>query len=106
MTSQSEPGNPSRRKAANDQDKSSKRPNLHPIFRKLAMDGNYHFEICRSQTFYRVMSSGIKADWFWRLLSPAGVTMMECGGYPDQQSCRAAVTLLQEKAGSASISFS
>lgn len=106
MTSDSGSRNTRQRDAANDRGpaKSSDTSGFDQISQKLAVDGNYYFEICCSRPQYKSMPPENSAIWSWRLLSPAGATMIECGGYADLDSCRAAVDLLKEKAGSALVS--
>ena len=105
MTSRSGSEGPERSEAANDRGASTshKASTSDPIHLKLPVEGNYYFEICRNGPQHKLASIENAHDWFWRLLSPAGVAMIECGGYPDRASCRAAVSLLQEKAGSARV---
>ncbi len=107
MNSQSGPGGAGRRDAANDHgiEGSGDTPRSDPVDREPAIDGNYYFEICRSRPNDQSGPSEIPAIWSWRLLSPAGATMIECGGYADLESCRTAVDLLQQKAGSALVSI-
>lgn len=106
MTSRSGSEGPERRDAANGRGAgtSHSASASEPVHLKLAVESNYYFEICRNGPRHKLASIENVHDWFWRLLSPAGVTMIECGGYLDEKSCRAAVSLLREKAGTAHVS--
>lgn len=107
MNSESGPGGAGPGDAANDRgiERSGDAPRSDPVNQKLATDGNYYFEICRNRPHDQFGASEIPAIWSWRLLSPAGATMIECGGYADLESCRAVVDVLQQKAGSALVSI-
>lgn len=71
---------------------------------KASPDSPYYFEVCRVRPQNVLARLQNLEHWIWRLLSPAGAALIECGGYPDEESCRAAVALLREKAGTAEIS--
>jgi uncharacterized protein YegP (UPF0339 family) len=43
-------------------------------------------------------------DWHWRLIDPAGRTLVDAGGYRTEERCREAVTILQHRAGFATVS--
>lgn len=107
MTSGSAPRDIEPRDFASDQGvgKSGDAPESEPVKRKLAIDGNYYFEICRSRPRHKSMPPENSVTWSWRLLSPAGAAMAEGKGYADLESCRDAVDMLQQKAGSALVSI-
>lgn len=71
---------------------------------KASPDSPYYFEICRVRPQNVIARLNNFEHWIWRLISPAGAALIECGGYSDEESCRAAVALLREKAGTAEIS--
>jgi uncharacterized protein YegP (UPF0339 family) len=66
--------------------------------------GRYHFEIHQVRPGNAPMQPFSAASWLWQLVAPSGVAVIECGGYGDEESCRSAVALLQEQAGTAEIS--
>lgn len=67
-------------------------------------DSPYYFEICQIRPQNVIARLHRAEHWIWRLISPAGAALVECVGYSDEESCRAAVALLREKAGAAEIS--
>ncbi|MXP42290.1 DUF1508 domain-containing protein [Altererythrobacter soli] len=42
-------------------------------------------------------------DWHWRLTDAAGRTLVDAGGYSTEEGCREAVTILQQRAGYATL---
>jgi uncharacterized protein YegP (UPF0339 family) len=89
--------------AANDGGASSFPP-LSEDTQKASPDSRYYFEICQVRPQNAIARLQNFEHWIWRLISPAGAALIECGGYSDQESCLAAVALLRKKASSAEIS--
>jgi uncharacterized protein YegP (UPF0339 family) len=42
-------------------------------------------------------------DWHWRLTDAAGRTLVDAGGYSTEAGCLEAVTILQQRAGDATL---
>jgi uncharacterized protein YegP (UPF0339 family) len=42
-------------------------------------------------------------DWHWRLIDEAGCTLVDAGGYSTEGECLDAVTILQQRAGYATL---
>jgi uncharacterized protein YegP (UPF0339 family) len=45
-------------------------------------------------------------DWHWRLIDEAGCTLVDAGGYSTEEGCLEAVTILQQRAGYATLRVS
>ena len=66
-------------------------------------DGHARFEIYRAErvSLTSILFSG--GDWRWRFRSAAGTILVNSEGYSSERACRAAVTALQNNAGSAKV---
>jgi len=65
-------------------------------------------EECRFEIFRKdeermtsMLFSG--GDWRWQLVTTGGLILAEASGYPNEQTCRMAVTVLQRRAATAPI---
>ena len=59
------------------------------------------FEVSRADQVQVTSTQFTGGDWRWRLVDIDNTTMVEGGGYRSELACRAAVTLLQARANSA-----
>ena len=73
-------------------------PLSHPKIQRLASFEIYHTE---RVSLTSILFSG--NDWRWRLRSAEGTVLVESDGYKTERACRAAVTSLQNNAGSAGV---
>ena len=65
--------------------------------------GQCQFEIfrCDEERMTSTLFSG--GDWRWRLVTSSGLVLAEASGYPNETTCRTAVTELQKRAASAPV---
>jgi uncharacterized protein YegP (UPF0339 family) len=63
-----------------------------------------HFDIYRSECVSVTSTLFAGGDWHWRLMSGAGLVLVDCGGYREQADASAAVEQLRNEAWSASVS--
>ena len=63
-----------------------------------------HFEVYRSDQTKVSSTRFCGGDWHWRLVDAAGRTLVEAGGYRTEEKCCEAVTILQHRAGFATLS--
>lgn len=77
-----------------------------PLIRGIAaphrrQDGCAHFDIFATDcvSFTSTLRGG--GDWHWRLTSPSGKVLAECGGFRSQIACMRAVDALRAEAGGA-----
>lgn len=66
--------------------------------------GHSHFDIYRAERVQFTSELFGGGDWHWRLTDPFGQVLAECGGYRNQEQCRAAVESLRREAGGAILS--
>ena len=71
--------------------------------RGVAADDECQFEIFRKdeERMTSMLFSG--GDWRWRLVTTGGLILAEASGYPNETTCRAAVTILQRRAATAPV---
>lgn len=71
--------------------------------RRAHEDDHSHFEIYQTDcvNFTSTLFGG--GDWHWRLISPEGIVLVDCGGYRNQGDCMTAVDMLRSEASSATI---
>lgn len=67
-------------------------------------DGHSHFDIYRAEHVQFTSELFGGGDWHWRLTDPFGHVLAECGGYRNQEQCRAAVESLRREAADAILS--
>lgn len=60
------------------------------------------FEVFRADEVHVTSTQFSGGDWRWRLADLDNVTLVEGGGYRSERACRAAVSLLRNRASSAS----
>lgn len=60
------------------------------------------FEVFRAEEMRVSSTQFAGGDWRWRLSDSAGKTLVEGGGYRSERSCMVAVSLLRDRAFSAS----
>jgi uncharacterized protein YegP (UPF0339 family) len=66
-------------------------------------ESHCHFEISRAHERPVSSTQFTGGDWRWCLVTSEGLILAEASGYPNEGSCRAAVTALQQRAASASV---
>lgn len=67
-------------------------------------DRRSHFEIYRTEHVQFTSELFGGGDWHWRLTDPFGHVLAGCGGYRNQEQCRAAVESLRREAADAILS--
>ena len=70
--------------------------------RDASLIGNDRFEVFRTEEIQVSSTKFAGGDWHWRLATFSDETLVEGRGYPTEQSCLEAVTLLRQRASSAS----
>lgn len=63
-----------------------------------------HFDIYRSECVSVTSTLFAGGDWHWRLMSGAGLVLVDCGGYRAQADASAAVEVLRTDAWAATVS--
>ena len=68
-------------------------------FRQIVRHASFEIFCTERVSLTSTLYSG--GDWRWRFRSAAGTILVNSEGYTSERSCRAAVTALQDHAGSA-----
>jgi uncharacterized protein YegP (UPF0339 family) len=66
-------------------------------------EANSRFDIYRTDLVRLTSTLHGGGDWHWRLVGASGAVIADCGGYPDEAQCLAAVRALRIDAGLAPI---
>lgn len=61
------------------------------------------FEVYRADQVRMTAIHFAGGDWHWRLCDERGQVLIDTGGYRNEQSCREAVAILQERASLAGL---
>ena len=70
---------------------------------RIASEDECHFEIFRKDEERMTSTLFSGGDWRWRLKTTGGLILAEASGYPNETTCRAAVAVLQKRAGTAPV---
>ena len=61
------------------------------------------FEIYRADEVKMTSTHFSGGDWHWRLCDEAGQVLVDAGGYRNEQGCRSAIAILQDRAALATV---
>lgn len=82
---------------------SSDRDNAPPDEFDITANEECRFEIFREDERRMTSTLFSGGDWHWQLVTSGGLLLAEASGYPDEQSCRVAVGILQRRAAEARV---
>lgn len=63
--------------------------------------GHSRFDVYRAKRVSLTSTLFGGGDWHWRLTSPSGAILLDCGGYRDEAECLSAVEALRSEAATA-----
>lgn len=61
------------------------------------------FEVYRTDQIRTSSTLFAGGDWHWRLCDSTGEVLVDAGGYPNEETCRTAVSILQKSASLATL---